>query len=92
MVTDPCDDWVRMQETSRGRPVVEVEQQYRRLIRSHGLRGISDFDVELTARVMSDPDWVRHRPVDAVRFCWRHRRRPGVAGTVRALGKPRFVG
>lgn len=92
VVTDPSDDWVRMQQGARGRPVGEVEREYRRLIQVHGLRGVSDYHVELTARVLSDGAWVRHHPVDTVRFCWRHRRQPGALATVRALSRPRFAG
>lgn len=90
--SDPSEDWMRMWRTARGRPVRDVEGEYRELIARHGLRGIDDYMVESTARAMVDPHWARHHPLRAVAFAWRYRRRGGFVRALRFIWRPRFAG
>jgi hypothetical protein len=62
------------------------------MINNHGLMGIDDFHIEVTARAMADLRWAPHHPIAALAFAWRHRDRGGFVRSLRAIWRPRFAG
>jgi hypothetical protein len=81
-----------MLRTAPGRPVGEVEDEYREIIARHGLRGIDDYMIGTTARTMVDARWARHHPFSAVAFVWRHRKGRSFFRALRGMWRPRFGG
>ena len=84
-------DWARLRDAARGRDVLEAEALVRGWAGTHA-RYITDLDVALMARVMSDPRWSRRHPLSAIVLAWRHRGSRPVHRTLRQLWRPRFAG
>lgn len=86
LVTSGAALWEQLWATGRGRPVADIEAELR------SLGTLDERRCALTARVMSDPRWLRHHPWQAVRLAWRHRRSQSPLRTLRWLHRPRFAG
>jgi hypothetical protein len=91
-IADYTADWNRLWDaTARAEDVYAAERLVREFAAAHG-RGVSEVDVVLMARVMSDPNWARRHPASALVLAWKHRHARPMGRSLLWLWRPRFTG
>lgn len=81
----------QVRQAMRGRSVAESEARLRAWAAQHAPY-LREVDVQVQARVMSDPRWARRHPFAALALSWSHRRSRPVHRTLGMLYRPTIAG